>query len=233
MQKPVIFLFLFSFFFSCEEEPETTYLDERGVVQGVVSEEGATDPMVGATVKLRGLHYNQSQPTTSFGAYKFEKVHTSNYELEVTKEGYGKQVVVNIAQSGSDTLNHFVTLHKIPDYNPLTISDPVVEFYGSYIYQAKFYGTAERSGKFRAFFATSNDVSNRVYQWTYHFTHAEGQFNFTTYFPDLRKNDPNEKLFMKIYSDGGGQYYDFIKDEWVYSALNVDKASKVFEFTFQ
>jgi hypothetical protein len=240
-RKLVVLLFVISCTFSCNRDSDPFSFSNAGVIKGRVFLSDNVFDASGTTVKIRGGSFNQTTVTEPDGRYQFQNVPTSNYEIEFTNEGYGEIRIFNIIQSGVDTLtvtnpysNTALMLYRIPETEA-----PVLEGFDADSYQGlhlvlRIAVTGTDYGGARMFISDKENVSSENYLYSTYFDYPPGQYQFLRYLSYFLQDYPSaEKIYIKIYPDGGGYYFDYRVDRWAYSGINKDKPSPTTVFTLE
>jgi hypothetical protein len=221
--------------FSCKEEEDPFYFANKGVIHGRVYVQDNVENPKDTKVILKGANFAETFITNETGEFRFENVPTSNCELEFVRENFGLIKTYNIRQSGIDTIRiadpNTTTLYKIPQYEPPQIFAIDVALYADGVLSIDIQASSDEYGKARVFLGTTPEVSYLKYTETELFNFGPGTVRVLPYdYLDFRKRWPGAtKLYVVIYSDGGGMFFDPLKDRWIFSAMNVEKATSVYE----
>jgi hypothetical protein len=219
---------------SCKEEPELQFFNKKGLINGVISLNNSFNA-AGTSVHLKGAGYDKTLITGLLGDYEFFNLPTSNFEMEVSKDGYGKVVVFNIRNSGLDTIQGFyLQLFPIPQIDTRTVKDFTTGLAsdGTPFIALHYSDSSVAVSNGRIFFGLTDDVSDVDYEYSQPLSTTLQVQNI--YFNELSSARfyGAKKVYFRLYPHSGGGYFDYSLDRWIYSSVNKALASEVYEFTF-
>ena len=151
---------------SCKKDPEPLY--SKGMITGSVRTYDGSDA-TNTRIVAHGPYGNPSAMSDSDGKYKLPGLGNGTYEIEFSKEGYGKKFVQGIQVLGNDTISLNIRLIKKADYSMPKLS--TVLYYSSFPNMDEYSiaivtdipDTVNKEMQIRVFVSDVKDVSNLNY----------------------------------------------------------------------